>query len=201
VKKRSARQSLCFWAKDADEQPHRVKMGRPAKRPARPVLPRNRAPWRRPDDRKLETCKLNDVDPQAWLAGTGATTRPPRESDLRNAAVELESRSPGNRDLHYPPIASPRSACGAPQMHMRVQCTTHLAHGLQLNGRGPSHICVHRVLSRRLLGGCAGITLKNCSTCAPSGRCGLEGHLSFGQQRHLLGSAWVLQKMPRAAYD
>src|SRR5258708_4102783 len=48
----------------------------------------------------------------------------------------------------YPPIASPRSACGAPQMHVRVQCTTRLAHGLQLNGRGPSPMCAHRVLSR-----------------------------------------------------
>src|SRR6266446_2934309 len=42
---------------------------------ARPVLPRNRAPWRGPDDRKLETCKLNDVDPQAWLADVLARLR------------------------------------------------------------------------------------------------------------------------------
>ena len=53
-----------------------------------------------PDDRKLETCKLNDVDPQAWLADVLARlSDPPRESDLRNAAAELESRSPSNRDL------------------------------------------------------------------------------------------------------
>ncbi len=28
-----------------------------------------------PDDRKLETCKLNDVDPQAWLADVLARLR------------------------------------------------------------------------------------------------------------------------------
>src|SRR6266446_10583801 len=28
-----------------------------------------------PDDRKLETCKLNDVDPQAWLADVLALLR------------------------------------------------------------------------------------------------------------------------------
>src|SRR5258708_5798197 len=38
-------------------------------------FPRNRPRWRRPDDRKLETCKLNDVDPQAWLADVLARLR------------------------------------------------------------------------------------------------------------------------------
>ena len=51
------------------------KMSPPTERPTRQVLPRNRPPWRRPDDRKLGTCKLNDVDPQAWLADVLARLR------------------------------------------------------------------------------------------------------------------------------
>src|SRR5260370_15571709 len=101
----------------------------------------------------------------------------------------------------YPPIASPRSACGAPQMHVRVQCTTRLAHGLQLNGRGPSPMCAHRVLSRPTAWGMCWDNSHEFQHVCPGGRYGFEGYLSFGQQRHPPGSAWVLQKMPRAAYD
>src|SRR5258706_15372127 len=91
-------------------------MGRPAKRPARQVLPRNRPPWRRPEDRKLETCKLNDVDPQAgsptYWRDCATTPRVGSSKCCRG----IEKPPPGNRD---PPIVSPRSACGAAQMYVR----------------------------------------------------------------------------------
>ena len=50
----------------------------------------------------IATAKLNDVDPQAWLADvTGANAGLPGETDRRPVAVELVRRTPCRRLIHH----------------------------------------------------------------------------------------------------
>jgi IS66 C-terminal element len=87
--------------------------------------------------------KLNDVVPQAWLADVLARLRDQPASRIFEMLPWNWKAARLAIATYYPPIAPPRSACEASQMHMRVQCTTRLVHGLQLNERGPSHMCAH----------------------------------------------------------